>query len=79
MITSQNCYPILIPDLQCYEQRHGLQRIISPVYIIPHEEVVGVWTRSPDTKQLRQVVELPMDVTTDCHGGGYRLDIRFLL
>jgi hypothetical protein len=38
-----------------------------------HEQVVGVGVRATNLEQLHQVVELSVDVTTDCDGAFLRM------
>ena len=33
-----------------------------------HEEVVCVWIWSADSEELHEIMELAMDISTDCHG-----------
>ena len=34
------------------------------------------WDPAGDAEELEDIVELAMEVATDCDGGRYRLDIR---
>jgi hypothetical protein len=43
-----------------------------------HENVIRLRDVSPGRKELHQVMELPMDVATHCHGAVHRLHIRLL-
>lgn len=44
--------------------RPYLNAEVSPVYIVPQEEVARVGRRTPDFKQLHQVKKLAVDVST---------------
>lgn len=68
-----------VPNLERHEERHGLQRVVSPIDVVAHEEVVRVGTRTADAEQFRQVVELPVNVTADCYWGLDGLYIGLLL
>jgi hypothetical protein len=68
-----------VPDLERHEERHSLQRVVSPIDVVAHEEVVRVGTRTADAEQFRQVVELPVNVTADCYRGLDGLNIGLLL
>ena len=47
------------------QQRHRLYRVVATVDIVAHEQVVGVWARAADPKDLDEIVELRMDVAAD--------------
>ncbi len=34
------------------------------------------WDTTGDTEEFEDIVELAVEITTDCDGGRYRLDIR---
>jgi hypothetical protein len=40
-----------------------MRRLANPT----HEEVIRVWIRPANLEQFHQVVELTMDITTDCY------------
>lgn len=42
---------------------------------LTHEKIVGVGRIASHTKEFHQVVELPVDVATYCHRGGYCDDV----
>lgn len=68
MVASQDRDSLWVSNLQGYEQGDRLHRIISTIYIVAHEEVVGIRVRASDPEQLHQVVELTVDVTTHRYG-----------
>lgn len=60
------------------KESHCLHRIVASVHIVSHEEVVSVWRLAPDLKQLHQVMELTVDVATDCHRTSHLLHVGLL-
>ena len=50
MITPQNRNPSGIPNLQRHQQRDRFQTVISPIDVIPHEQVVRFGTLAPDAE-----------------------------
>ena len=56
----------------------SFQTVITSVYKISHEDIVGVWRGAALSEQLLQVVELSVDVPADGHGAGHRLDVALL-
>lgn len=52
-------------NLQSKKQEEGLNRVKSSIDKVTHEQVVGFWAIVSDLKQLFEVIELAMDITTD--------------
>ena len=67
MVASENGHSFLEPDFESDQQGHCLNAIVASIDVIAHEEIVRLWDLSSDSEQLHQIVELTMDVTTDCH------------
>ena len=65
MITSQNRNAVLKAHLQANQEGHCLDRIITSVNIVAHEQVICVWRSTSNLEQFHEVVELAMDVTAD--------------
>ena len=42
MISSQNSYTVRISHFQSDEEAHGLNRVVTSVDVVSHEQVVGV-------------------------------------
>jgi hypothetical protein len=78
MIPAEDGYAIPITHFQQHQERDGLKRIVSPIDVVSHKQVVRLRTRPPDPKKLCQVVKLTMDIATYGHWGVYRLDVRLL-
>lgn len=60
------------------QESNCLHRIVTSVNIVSHEEVVGVWRLAPDLKQLHQVMELTVDISTHRHWTSHLLHIGLL-
>jgi hypothetical protein len=52
------------PYLERYQHTDALHAVIPSVYVIAHEQVIGVRTVAAYSEQLQQVCKLPMDVST---------------
>mmetsp|Transcript_5576 Transcript_5576/g.10002 ORF Transcript_5576/g.10002 Transcript_5576/m.10002 type:complete len:303 (+) Transcript_5576:159-1067(+) len=48
VISTEDCDAIPIPNFQRHQKRHSLQRIVPTIDIIPHEQVIRLWTCPPD-------------------------------
>ena len=53
--------------------------MISSINIITHKKIICIWSLSAYFKQFHQIIELPVDVTTNCYWSFNRLNIAFLL
>ena len=62
-------------DLECYKECHSLDRVVSSIDVVTHEQVVGIWWTSSDLEKFSQVMELSMDVSADSDWGLYWLHI----
>ncbi len=52
VVSSQNCDPVAVSDLERYEQCHSLNRVVSTVNVVTHEEIVGVGRVTTDAEKL---------------------------
>ena len=64
VITTQNGDSLRVSDLHGHEQRNGLDGIVASINVVTHEQVVVIWDLPTNLKELLEVMELPMDVTT---------------
>ena len=78
MIASKNSESILETDLQSDKKCHCLYRVITAIDVITHEQVVGVGGLSSNFEELSKVMELSMNIATDCDRCSYLLDIGFI-
>lgn len=62
MIPAKEGHVCRISGLQQHQQREGLQAVVASVHEVPHEYVVRVGHFAASSKELEQVVELPMNV-----------------
>ena len=68
VVSSEDSKSVLIADFKSDEQGYGLDRVVSSVDVVTHEEVVGIGRVSTNLEELTQVVELTVDVAADGHG-----------
>ena len=59
--------------LQSDEQSDGLNRVVTTIDVVTHEEVVSGWRLATNLEEFFQIVELTMNVTAD---GYRRIDFR---
>jgi hypothetical protein len=78
VISSKNSNTMTEPNFQGHKQSYGLEGIVATIHVITHKKVVSLWTSSSNTKKLRQIVELSMDITTNRYWSSNRLHIRLL-
>ena len=64
MIASEKCHMCRISSLQQHQESECLQAVVSPVHKVTHEYVVCAWDLSTGSKELEQVMELAMYVST---------------
>lgn len=56
VVTTQDCYAIAVSQFEGDEQSHGLNRVVTTVDVITHEEVVGVGRVAANAEEFREVV-----------------------
>ena len=78
MISSEDRNSVLVANFQTDKEGHSLDRVIPTVDIITHEQVVGVRWLASNFKEFSEIMELTMDITTNCDWCSYLLDIRFI-
>jgi hypothetical protein len=52
--------------------------VIAAVDVVSHEDVGGVWNLATLVEELKQVVELAVDVAANSSGRAYGLHVAFL-
>jgi hypothetical protein len=52
VISPQDRYTVAVAQLHCDEEGDRLDRVVAPVYIISHKEIVGVRGVSANTEKL---------------------------
>ena len=78
MVTSKDSKSILKADLQSDEKSDCLDRVVSAIDVVTHEEIVGVGRLTTNLKQFPQIVELAVNVTADRDWSTDLLDVRFV-
>lgn len=78
VVATQNSYPGWIADLEGNQKSHRFHRVIAPIHIVTHEKIICVWNFTSNSKQLHQVMELTVHVSTNGHWRLHWLDICFL-
>lgn len=78
MISSKDGDSISKTHLKGNKEGHSLHRVVATIDVISHEEIVSVGRAATDLEELAQVVELTMDITTNCYRGTNFLHIRFV-
>ena len=52
MIAAKDGNTVAVAQLECHEQCHRFDRVVSTVDIIAHEEVIRVWRISTNAEQF---------------------------
>ena len=78
VVASENSESVLEADLQGNKECHSLDRVVTTINVVTHEQVVRIRWLSTNLEQLSKVMELSVDVSADCDGRTYLLDIRFV-
>jgi hypothetical protein len=78
VVTTQDGDTVFVTDLERNQQRHGLDRVVTSIDVVTHEEVVGIGWVATDTKELLKIMELTMHIATHCHWTLDWLDVGFV-
>ena len=78
MIASKNSESILETDLKSNKKCHCLDRVVTTIDVITHEQVVGIGWLSTNFEELSKVMELSMNIATNCDRCSHLLDIGFI-
>eukprot|EP00754_Rhynchopus_humris_P030098 Rhum_TRINITY_DN15258_c13_g1::Rhum_TRINITY_DN15258_c13_g1_i1::g.148201::m.148201 len=78
VVATDQLHPVRVPCLQGQEEQERLDGVEPSVYKIAHEKVVRVRDVAAHTKQLLQVVELPVDVAHNSDGTVHNLHVRLV-
>ena len=52
VVSAEDGYSIAVSELECDEEGYGLDRVVPPVDIVAHEEVVGVGRIAADPEEF---------------------------
>jgi len=50
VVSTENCDSLRVSDLKGNEEGDGLDRVITSINIVAHEEIVGIWVWSTDSE-----------------------------
>lgn len=78
VVTAQNGDSFAVAHLERHQQRNCFNRIVSTIYIITHEQVIGVRGASSYSEQFHQIMKLAVYVATYCNRTFHLLYIGFL-
>lgn len=56
VVSTENGYAVTVAELEGNQQSDGLNRVVTTVDIVTHEQVVGVGRVATNAEELRQVV-----------------------
>ena len=62
VVAAQQEEVLRVFDLVGKQQADALQRLLAPVHVVPHEQVVGLWWELPILEKTKQVRVLAVDV-----------------
>ena len=65
VVASEQSYSVSVPHLEGQQQEEGLNAVPAPINIITQKDVVGVGRIASYFEELKQVIQLPVDVTAD--------------
>jgi len=75
VVASEDCQSLWEADLESDKQSDCLNRVVAAIDVITHKEIVSLRRLTTDLEQLKQVVELSVNVTTNRHRGRDSLDV----
>lgn len=75
VISSQKSDAIWVLELEAKEKLESLDRVVASIYKVTHEDIASIRNRPTFRKELQQVMELTMDITTDRDWCTYRLHV----
>ena len=75
MVTAEDGDSVGEAHFEGDEKSDGLDRVVTTIDVVTHEEVVGVGRLATNLEQLAQIVELTVDITADGHGRAHLLHV----
>mmetsp|Transcript_33163 Transcript_33163/g.105757 ORF Transcript_33163/g.105757 Transcript_33163/m.105757 type:complete len:344 (+) Transcript_33163:85-1116(+) len=76
VVAPQQRDPVRPASLEQQQQRHRLDRVVAAVDEVAHEDIARLRARASAVEQLKEVVELAVDVAADGDGRLHRLHRR---
>ena len=86
MISSKDSHSVFESNFENNQEGHSFHRVVPSVYIVSHEEVVGVWafttyttykSKFTNSEELHKIVELSVYVSANSDWASDSLDIAF--
>lgn len=68
---------IFVSNFEGEKEEESLDTVFSSVYVVAHEDVVGVRWKSADFEEFEEVIELAVDVAANGDWGGDFDDVGF--
>lgn len=65
VVTAKDEEVLRVLDLVCEKQADGLERLLTPIYVVAEEEVVGLGWEASILEEAKEVVVLSVNVTAD--------------
>ena len=56
VVPAKDGHSVSVAQLEGNQQGHGFDGIVSSVYVVSHEQVVGIWRIATDAKEFCEVV-----------------------
>lgn len=75
VVSSEDMDTGWVADLVCDQKGHGLDRVVTTIDVVTHEEVVIIWNIASNFEKLDQVMELTVNISTD---GDWRLHLSHI-
>ena len=69
VVSSEEGDSVFVPDFQGQQQQECFDAISASVHIVTQKYVIGVGRISANFEQLKQVVQLPVDISTNSDWG----------
>jgi len=78
VVASNQCDAVRVAHLESKEEEEGFDRVEASIHKVSHEEIVGVRDIGTNLEEFHEVIELSMDVSTDCNWGVDPLNVALL-
>lgn len=78
MISAKNGKSVFIANLERNKQGDSFYTVVSSVNVVTHKQVIGVRRWTANSEEFFEIMELPMDISTNSYRCSYRWDIAFV-
>lgn len=65
MVPAKQCDALGVAHLQAQQEKERFDAVVPTINVIAHEQIVGAGTVPSHEKQLSQVIELAVNITTN--------------